>query len=92
MRPKHVPIRTCAACHARGPKEHFVRIVRTPAGDIRVEPPRNVPGRGSYLCRKVGCWVEGIERGRLAHALRGGLPPEASAVLMARARAEFGGE
>ena len=70
MRPKHVPLRTCVACRTKAPKRDFVRVVLAPDGEIYVDPPRNLHGRGSYLCRSTRCWTEGIERGKLARALR----------------------
>ncbi len=90
MRPRHVPLRTCAACGTKGPKERFVRIVRSAEGEIRVDPPRSFPGRGSYLCRKLGCWERGIDEGRLARALRGEVPPQTGIMLLTLARGEYG--
>ncbi len=85
-------MRSCAACQKKGPKENYVRIVRTREGEIHVEPPRSLPGRGSYLCREVNCWVAGIDDGRLARSLRGAVPRETGAALLARARTEFSTE
>jgi predicted RNA-binding protein YlxR (DUF448 family) len=90
MRPRHVPLRTCAACGTRDPKERLVRIVRSAEGEIRVEPPRSFPGRGSYLCRKLGCWERGVDEGRLARALRGEVSPQTRNTLLAHAQAEYG--
>ena len=90
MRPRHVPLRTCVACRTKGPRERFVRIVRSAEGEIRVDPPRSFPGRGSYLCRKLECWEQGIDEGRLARALRGDVPPQTAISMLARARSEYG--
>lgn len=86
LRPKHVPLRTCVACRTKGPKAQFARIVRTPEGEVVIEPARNVPGRGAYICRRLECWQLAIEKGRLAHTLKGPIPPPARAMLLAQAR------
>ena len=89
MRSRNVPLRTCAACRAKRPKREFIRIVRAPDGEILVDPPRNVAGRGSYLCKDLNCWLDGVNGGGLAWALKGPVPDETGAALIAKARAEF---
>jgi uncharacterized protein len=34
----------------------LVRIVRTPAGEVRVDTTGKVAGRGAYLCNAGPCW------------------------------------
>ena len=55
-RPKHVPQRTCVACRSERGKRELVRIVRTPAGAVQVDPTGKVAGRGAYLCKVRSCW------------------------------------
>lgn len=55
-RPKHVPQRTCVVCRSERGKRELVRIVRTPAGEVRVDPTGKVAGRGAYLCKARPCW------------------------------------
>ncbi|MBI4305119.1 MAG: YlxR family protein [Chloroflexi bacterium] len=89
LRPKHVPLRSCVACRTKGPKSEFVRLVRTPSGEVALDPPRNVPGRGAYVCRRLACWEIALEKGRLSHTLRGPVPPEARATLLKQAREKY---
>lgn len=89
LRPKHVPLRTCVACRTKGPKADFVRLVRTPEGEVVIEPARNVSGRGAYICRRVDCWKLAIDKGRLAHTLKGPIPQPARAALLAQARERY---
>ena len=37
-RQKHVPQRMCIACRMTQGKREFVRIVRTPVGEVRIDP------------------------------------------------------
>ncbi|HZR97799.1 MAG TPA: YlxR family protein [Chloroflexota bacterium] len=69
-RPRHVPARTCVGCRQEQPKRQLVRIVRTPAGSVTVDPTGKAAGRGAYLCRRPECWATALRRGALAGALR----------------------
>jgi predicted RNA-binding protein YlxR (DUF448 family) len=72
---KRAPQRTCVACRRVGDKRGLVRLVRTGAGVVEVDPSGKKAGRGAYLCRAPGCWEAGIMRGKLEHALRQTLTP-----------------
>jgi predicted RNA-binding protein YlxR (DUF448 family) len=48
----------------------LVRIVRTPAGAVVVDPTGKAAGRGAYLCRQAQCWSTAVRRGTLAGALK----------------------
>lgn len=67
-RAKHVPQRTCVACHTVQAKGDLVRLVRTPEG-VFPDPEGKRPGRGAYLHNRPECWEPGLA-GSLAHALR----------------------
>lgn len=67
--PRHVPQRTCVGCRTQQSKRELVRIVRTPAGQVAVDPTGRQVGRGAYLHRDPECWTEGMRKGRLAGAL-----------------------
>ncbi len=77
---KHVPIRTCIACRTQRPKRELIRIVRTPEGEVHVDPTGKAKGRGAYLCPDVTCWERVLKRNTiLSHALKveGPIPAEA---------------
>ena len=57
-------------------KRGLVRIVRTPTGEIVIDPPARANGRGAYLCRSKPCWTEALQRKRIGSALRVNLSPE----------------
>jgi predicted RNA-binding protein YlxR (DUF448 family) len=48
----------------------MVRIVRTGAGSVMVDPSGKASGRGAYLCRQQSCWDVGLSRRTLARALK----------------------
>ena len=48
----------------------MVRIVRTPEGNVVVDPTGKRAGRGAYLCPNYDCWTRALQRGSLAHALK----------------------
>lgn len=84
---RHVPERTCVACHEVKPKRELVRVVCGPGGVVEVDTQGRKPGRGAYLCHSPECWHKGVNKGRLEHALRSRLSAESRARLM-----KFGGE
>lgn len=64
------PQRTCISCQQTGAKRELVRIVRTPAGQVVVDPTGKLAGRGAYLCRNRRCWLEALAHKRIQHALK----------------------
>ena len=80
-RPKHVPERSCIACRQVRPKRELVRVVRTLAGDVEIDPSGKKAGRGAYLCRRRDCWELAIRKRSLEHALQTSISPESKEVL-----------
>ena len=67
QRPRHVPQRTCVACHTTKPKRELLRIVRTPEGRVALDAGGKKSGRGAYLCAKHSCWSLALHKHRLEH-------------------------
>ncbi|MFN3975421.1 MAG: RNase P modulator RnpM [Dehalococcoidia bacterium] len=88
---RHIPLRSCAGCGAKRSKREMVRIVRLPSGEVVVDLTGKRPGRGTYLCPILSCWENALKRGRLEHALRGTLSPQAREALRAYAAAHLVG-
>ena len=88
-RPKHMPQRTCVACRQKDAKRQYVRLVRTPSGEVQVDPTGKVNGRGAYLCGRRACWDRALEIDALDRALKVTLAPEKKANLAEWARAHF---
>jgi predicted RNA-binding protein YlxR (DUF448 family) len=73
---KHLPQRTCVACRVTKDKRELVRMVRVSDGVVEVDESGKKVGRGAYLCRGQDCWQEGLNGGRLEHALHTNLSHE----------------
>lgn len=78
---RKVPTRMCVACKQMRPKRELVRIVRTPAGEIKIDPTGKLSGRGAYVCPTPACAETGLREGRLQHALEVPIPEEAGSEL-----------
>lgn len=68
--PKRVPQRTCVGCRTTGGKHDFIRVVKTPEGDIELDRAGKANGRGAYVCSRRSCWDEALAKDRLGRALR----------------------
>jgi hypothetical protein len=82
-RPKHVPQRTCIACRTSAPKRSFVRVVRTPTGEVMIDPTGKKSGRGASICGTRACWSRALSGGVLERALRVEVSPGDRATLAA---------
>lgn len=60
--------RSCLACGKVASKSQLARIVRTPDGQVRVDPTGRAPGRGAYVC-SAEC-LSAVRKGRLERALK----------------------
>ncbi len=83
---RHVPQRLCVACRQMRPKRDLVRVVRTPARDVRVDPTGKASGRGAYVCPSAECAQVAVQEGRLEHALEVSIPPAVAEDLLAAIR------
>ncbi|HYR64026.1 MAG TPA: YlxR family protein [Actinomycetota bacterium] len=63
------PVRRCAACRDRRPKQELLRFVRQPHG-VDLDPGQVSPGRGGYCCPDEACIEKALRRGGLARTLR----------------------
>ena len=63
------------ACRTARPKRELQRIVRTPGGDVILDPSGRLAGRGAYVCVGGDCLTNAIKKGALTRALETKLPP-----------------
>ena len=82
-REKHKPQRTCIACRQTKDKRELIRLVRTPAGQVAIDPTGKFNGRGAYLCRQASCWEKGLQPKLLGHVLKTSLSAETLTKLQA---------
>lgn len=85
VRRRHVPQRTCIACRRVGDKRQLIRVVRTPASGVRIDPTGKLNGRGAYLCQARPCWDKALRTGLLGRALKTTIQEEDLAALQAYA-------
>ena len=76
MKQRKVPIRTCVGCRTTGGKKGLIRLVRSSAGEVAIDPTGKMPGRGAYICPTPECLRQAIKGKRLARALRADIPEE----------------
>ena len=65
------------------PKRELVRVVRTSAGLVIIDPTGRLPGRGAYLCREAACWDAAGRKRALEHALKVSIPADVAAAIAA---------
>ena len=69
-KPKHVPQRTCVGCRIVNAKRQLVRLVRTTAGIVKVDPTGKANGRGAYLHDRRACWESALKTRAIERALK----------------------
>ncbi|MBR4288661.1 MAG: YlxR family protein [Clostridia bacterium] len=78
---KKVPLRRCAGCNEQKSKKEFVRVVRTPEGNIILDETGKANGRGVYLCPSKACLQKARKAKRLERNLDTAIPDEIYAML-----------
>lgn len=53
MKMKKTPMRACVITKLRLPKNDLIRVVRTPEGEIKVDPTGKLNGKGAYLKKDI---------------------------------------
>lgn len=57
-----MPVRTCIACGKTGCKDEFVRVVRSPNGEVFLDIKGNAAGRGAYVCADPACFAKAVKK------------------------------
>nr|WP_277997933.1 YlxR family protein [Moorella glycerini] len=73
----------CVGCRARNDKRNLLRVVRTPAQEVVLDPTGKRAGRGAYICPRVECLRKAVKSRALERALGVSLTPEVLADLEA---------
>lgn len=73
---RKTPERMCAGCMQHKPKPTLIRVVRTPSGEIVLDPTGKRSGRGVYICNDANCLRLAQKARRLERSLEGAIPPE----------------
>jgi predicted RNA-binding protein YlxR (DUF448 family) len=76
MKARKKPVRTCLGCGQEADKRELVRIVRSPEGDVMVDPTGKANGRGAYVHPRLECFEAAARKRRFDNALRVNLKEE----------------
>lgn len=73
---RKIPQRMCVGCREMKNKKLLQRVVRTPEGEILIDPSGKKSGRGAYLCASTNCLNNAIKGKRLQKALETNIPDQ----------------
>lgn len=76
MQAKRVPMRMCTGCGEMKAKKELVRVVKSPEGEISLDPTGRKPGRGAYVCKNSECLRKARKARRLERAFSCRIPDE----------------
>jgi len=65
VKPKKIPMRMCVGCRQMKPKKELLRVVRSPEGEVSLDPTGKKPGRGAYCCYSADCLKRALKQGQL---------------------------
>lgn len=75
-RRRKVPMRICLGCQEKKPKKSLVRLVRTPEGQVEIDPTGKKSGRGAYVCPQENCLIQAQKGKRLEKNLKHKIPDD----------------
>ena len=68
--------RMCHVCKTMREKQLLLRVVRTPEGEIKVDPTGKALGRGCYVCLSAACIQKGVKTRYLNRAFKTACPDQ----------------
>ena len=68
--------RMCHVCKTMREKSLLLRVVRTPEGEIKVDPTGKMDGRGCYICKNAACINKGVKTRFVNRAFKRACPEE----------------
>ncbi len=74
-------MRMCVGCREMKEKKSLIRVVRSPEGQVSLDPTGKKPGRGAYVCREGECLRRALKQRQLERQLQVTLTEEVSAAL-----------
>ncbi len=61
-------MRMCMGCREMKPKKEPLRVVRTPEGEVLIDPTGKKSGRGAYICASSACLAKARKQKQLERA------------------------
>ncbi len=83
MKTKKIPLRMCVGCREMKEKKSLIRVVRSPEGEVSLDPGGKKPGRGAYVCREGECLGRALKQHQLERQLQVNLTAEVMDALSA---------
>ena len=71
-----IPERSCIGCRKKSGKNAFLRIVRMPDGEFRIDRKGTLAGRGAYLCENKDCLQTAVRHRSLDRSFRTKVPDD----------------
>ena len=81
MKTKKIPLRMCVGCREMKEKKSLIRIVRSPEGEVSLDPVGKKPGRGAYVCREGECLARALKQRQIERQLQVTLTQEVTEAL-----------
>jgi len=81
MKTRKIPMRMCVGCREMKEKKSLIRVVRSPEGELSLDPTGKKPGRGAYVCREGECLARAIKQRQLERQLQAEMTEEVSTAL-----------
>ncbi len=81
MKTKKIPMRMCVGCREMKEKKSLIRVVRSPEGQVSLDPTGKKAGRGAYVCREGECLARALKQRQLDRQLGVTLTPEVTEAL-----------
>ncbi len=69
VKPRKIPMRMCVGCREMKPKKDLLRVVRSPEGEVSLDPTGKKAGRGAYCCYQAECLARALKQGQLSRQL-----------------------
>jgi len=85
---KKIPQRRCCGCQGFSAKKTLLRVVRTPSGEVVLDPGGKMPGRGAYVCCEEACLAALRSNRGLERALKTTVPAEIYELLKQKVQPE----
>ncbi|WP_100404448.1 RNase P modulator RnpM [Bacillus solitudinis] len=76
MKQRKVPLRKCIVTNEMRPKQELIRIVRSPEGEIAIDPTGKMNGRGAYISNSQECFELAKKKDVLSRHLQVKVSPE----------------
>jgi len=77
-KPRKIPLRMCVGCREMKPKKELLRAVRSPEGEVSLDPTGKKAGRGAYVCFNAECLKKALKQRQLDRALEAHLDEAAN--------------